>query len=641
MELRSRGEDAVLVWDLDGTLVDARPRMLRAVHMFGRPEVQLQDVHHTWQQTAQHLGLHAEAFHACWNDVFWDPASFLLDLPVDETVWLARWAESLGVPNIILTGRLDENQSLTWEQLTRLGLSPRDVITKPSLGLGTPEFKAQQLQKLLEQGQVPGAFLTDSPAEIAAAHAQAAGVTLVFCALDGTSSHGIPPGIPLWSTGAAPSGTGDMLLPLGLPLSPWMLHATAQELDADHPRTLVPGPTRTRSQFDAMSTVMGWDPAGAVAALDRVRRTACEHVLNDRDGRARVMDGNLDASTARGQPFWLPLVSVPAERAVVLRSKRFPTSHLDTAFLHGGGCALPIHPQELPHREDATVVTSLKARSTASGRTVRTSLVGHPHALLKCDLSHVFMDRHPRSLSIRDAELAIRHSDFLAACLEESDIFCFLPEIMAVGDGEADSACVVRSAEPVPAAAPGAWTIPAYCLWAPAQSLGSAHPLIIGLLRKMGPDALCSAIFHPLIAAMMRLTLDFGCAYLGHGQNIHVEIANNGLPTGRFVFTDMEDVWPHPALCTALSLPYPVDTEYRQAHAESRESGIATTFQDYFLWKLLQPLLQCLETEPGHSLRDNVNQLIRLEVLARADTVCAFRTGPLKWFYDTYLAEDA
>lgn len=165
----------------------------------------------------------------------------------------------------------------------------------------------------------------------------------------------------------------------------------------------------------------------ATAALERVRQTACEHLLNEQGHRARVRDGTLDPNLARGQRFNLTLVRVASPHAVVLRSTRFPTAHLEDVLVQPDGCVLPIHPQQLPHVNQPVIVGTLGARATASGRTVRTTLPGCSNVLLKCDLAHVFMDRHPRGLTMADAELALRNSDFLAGCLEDADAVCILP----------------------------------------------------------------------------------------------------------------------------------------------------------------------------------------------------------------------
>ena len=132
--LASEGRPVAILWDMDGTLVDTRPRMLASVHAYGRTDVRLTDVSPSWQETASLLNLDPERFQAVWQRVFWAYESFDADIENEEVAELARLAESMGVQTIIVTGRIEELRPVTDRQLERLGLRPTRVFLKSEVG---------------------------------------------------------------------------------------------------------------------------------------------------------------------------------------------------------------------------------------------------------------------------------------------------------------------------------------------------------------------------------------------------------------------------------------------------------------------------------------------------------------------------
>lgn len=189
--LAKEGQPVAILWDMDGTLVDTRPRMLAAVHTYGRTDVHVTDVSPSWQETAQRLGLDPERFFAVWQRVFWAYESFDADIENEEVAGLARLAESLGVQTVIVTGRIEELRPVTARQLDRLGLSPTRVFLKSRVGDCTPSVKAEVISMLATEGLQMGAFVTDSVEEIAAVTpdilAAAPGLSCVFVELEGTA----------------------------------------------------------------------------------------------------------------------------------------------------------------------------------------------------------------------------------------------------------------------------------------------------------------------------------------------------------------------------------------------------------------------------------------------------------------------
>jgi phosphoglycolate phosphatase-like HAD superfamily hydrolase len=189
--LAGDGKPVAILWDMDGTLVDTRPRMLASVHAYGRTDVKLTDVSPSWQETARRLGLDHGRFQAVWQRVFWAYESFDADIENEDVAALARMAESLGVQTIIVTGRIEELRPVTDRQLKRLGLRPTRVFLKSEMGDCTPSVKAEVISQLAREGLRMGAFVTDSPEEIQAVTPEilenAPDLSCIFVQLEGTA----------------------------------------------------------------------------------------------------------------------------------------------------------------------------------------------------------------------------------------------------------------------------------------------------------------------------------------------------------------------------------------------------------------------------------------------------------------------
>ena len=197
-ERAQQGEPVAVLWDMDGTLVDTRPRMLASVHTYGRTDVRITEVSPSWQETAARLQLDSDRFQAVWQRVFWAYESFDADIENEEVAALAKLAESLGIQTIIVTGRIEELRPVTTRQLERLGLKPSRVFLKSEVGDCTPTTKAEVISQLAEEGLRMGAFVTDSPEELAAVNpeilAAAPGLARIFVQLEGTEPS-LPEGV--------------------------------------------------------------------------------------------------------------------------------------------------------------------------------------------------------------------------------------------------------------------------------------------------------------------------------------------------------------------------------------------------------------------------------------------------------------
>lgn len=189
--IAEQGRAVAILWDMDGTLVDTRPRMLAAVHAYGRTDVRLTEVSPSWQETAQRLRLDQARFHEVWQRVFWAYESFEADRENEEVAALARLAEARGVQTIIVTGRVEELRPVTARQLERLGLRPARVFLKSTVGDRTPSVKAEVIAQLAREGLHMGAFVTDSPEELAAITpdilTSSPELALIFVELEGTA----------------------------------------------------------------------------------------------------------------------------------------------------------------------------------------------------------------------------------------------------------------------------------------------------------------------------------------------------------------------------------------------------------------------------------------------------------------------
>jgi phosphoglycolate phosphatase-like HAD superfamily hydrolase len=621
------GAAACIVWDIDGTLFDPRPRMLRSVRAFGHVGATVDDVDLSWQRTAEALGLDPVAFHGVWNETFWDDDAFAHDAPIAETTWCLRWTAHLGLTPIFLTGRVESLRQVTVSQLRRLGFAAPRLLMKGDVVDSTAAFKAAAIRGVVDQGDVVAAFVTDSIDEINAVRASTPAIPCVLIRHGDVAADDDDGDDPLMGTITVASsdddGIAETILPMGLPLSPWMVQSIADALGRALARVPVASPivrlADVRALLDAEDVIDG--------VVDRIARVGLEHQLNDKEGLARRHVGNVDVRYGGGVRFALPCARVSPSDVDVVRSRHHATGDATALLQKDDAWLLPLHPQGF----SGTPAQTLSVRATSSGRTVVVegggdSDDGDP-LILKCHAPALVLDRHPRALPARDARHAVMIGDAFTALG-----VCHFPEVFAVVDVPADAACVVRRGRPFPAGPPGARTIPAYCLWAKTHAFDGGASLVARLRERFGDEVVMNTIMSPLVEIALHLSLDLGCAFMGHGQNTHVEFDRTWRPTGRVVVADLEDVWPHPIIAADVQLPFHLDDAYRAEHQNAAEANIENAFQDHFVWRLLHPLLQEAE-----ALRPAVNEALRAGVVARRRQVLRFCPGPLSWFAETFL----
>ena len=183
----------IVVFDIDNTLVDTRPRTLAAARSFLKARnnhgalraLGMQLVRFDGKQTATRLGLQAKDardFNAHWERFFWNPGNLKLDIAIKDTVKLAVMAKAAGAEVYYITGRVDAFKEGTLKQLRHHGLPDVDgehVICKPnprpvpgSSKLSftpTAPFKLAQVKRLLGEsgGRKLGWFMSDSRDDVA------------------------------------------------------------------------------------------------------------------------------------------------------------------------------------------------------------------------------------------------------------------------------------------------------------------------------------------------------------------------------------------------------------------------------------------------------------------------------------------
>ncbi|HSI06025.1 MAG: hypothetical protein ACAI38_15410 [Myxococcota bacterium] len=162
----ARGPRAI-VWDIDGTIVETRKRMLAALHAYGRTATlaQLRDTAPHTDDVIRDFGLDQRRFEIVWDRVFWQADRLGDDVPIRAIVERMQRAARLGIQNIILTGRNTELGPATRTFLNDHEIPFTLLLCKQNGQLTVP-FKSDKVAGLLARFRV-GAFVTDAAREIA------------------------------------------------------------------------------------------------------------------------------------------------------------------------------------------------------------------------------------------------------------------------------------------------------------------------------------------------------------------------------------------------------------------------------------------------------------------------------------------
>lgn len=209
----ANGEKVKVVFDLDDTIWDNRPRTVELAHRYDAQHgthlfdgLTVDQVGTDGYQTAMNAGLSradAKAFNSYWKPRVFTDEMADFDTPQKEIDDLARQAHDAGAEVVYLTGRPESERDVTRGELERMGLPDADdahLILKPSLNQSTPAYKVAEFKKMLEAGDSHLSwFLTESRRDLGAVQDAKLDVPTVL--LDAPWEHGgrpLDPSTPLF-----------------------------------------------------------------------------------------------------------------------------------------------------------------------------------------------------------------------------------------------------------------------------------------------------------------------------------------------------------------------------------------------------------------------------------------------------------
>jgi len=178
----ANGENVKVVFDLDDTIWDGRPRTVELGHRYDAEhgthlfdDLALDQVGKDGFETAVNAGLSrsdAKAFNSYWKSRVFTDEMAQFDAPMPEIDSLAQQAHDAGAQVIYLTGRPEAERETTRGELQRLGLPGADdahLIMKPTLNQPTADYKVAEFKKMLEPGDTHvGWFITESRRDLGA-----------------------------------------------------------------------------------------------------------------------------------------------------------------------------------------------------------------------------------------------------------------------------------------------------------------------------------------------------------------------------------------------------------------------------------------------------------------------------------------
>lgn len=184
-DIRTRvanGEKVKVVFDLDDTIWDGRPRTTElarrydadhGTHLFDN--LTLDQVGKDGYETARNAGLSradAKAFNTYWKSRAFTDEMAQFDAPIPEIDDLAQQAHDAGADVVYLTGRPEAERETTRGELQRMNLPGADdghLIMKPTLNQPTADYKVAEFKKMLEPGDTHiGWFITESRRDLGA-----------------------------------------------------------------------------------------------------------------------------------------------------------------------------------------------------------------------------------------------------------------------------------------------------------------------------------------------------------------------------------------------------------------------------------------------------------------------------------------
>lgn len=176
--LRAAGQGGVCIFDLDGTVLDNRPRQARIVREFGarrglEPLSKARADHWTtWsmKDALRRMGLHDATIEAIYKDAraYWEARFFtseycVEDRPIPGAPDFVRRVVESGAQVAYTTGRHEGMRKGTLEVFGREGFPlPSDagvhLLMKPDPSIHDDQFKVQVIDRLRALGRVVAAF---------------------------------------------------------------------------------------------------------------------------------------------------------------------------------------------------------------------------------------------------------------------------------------------------------------------------------------------------------------------------------------------------------------------------------------------------------------------------------------------------
>jgi predicted secreted acid phosphatase len=174
---RRVGERGAVVFDLDSTLLDNRPRQAQILREFGarvgvphlaqvRPEHwtswDIADAMRAAGATEQEIATHAEAAKDYWRSVFFTSAYCAIDEATPGAAGYVARLVTTGVQIVYCTGRHEEMRAGSIECFVRLGLPVPghkvSLLMKPELATSDDAWKEQAYAELRVLGEVVAIF---------------------------------------------------------------------------------------------------------------------------------------------------------------------------------------------------------------------------------------------------------------------------------------------------------------------------------------------------------------------------------------------------------------------------------------------------------------------------------------------------
>ncbi|MFC1611422.1 IucA/IucC family protein [Myxococcota bacterium] len=309
-----------------------------------------------------------------------------------------------------------------------------------------------------------------------------------------------------------------------------------------------------------------------------------------------------------GKKFDVPVVEIPKPAGQLYSLRDLAGNHglvselsvIAQRFETDNHVLFAVHPAHWDELEKSSKQPNAGAtwqgRGTSSMRTVSLN----PKTRLKMHLP-MWHDSITREIPVEAARTAVHvTSELLGAIAADSAlqaVLAILPEPAAIIDHPGERANIVR----VPVAQPRQAREETVCVHLYAlggydlREAGDQTTLLERFISAR-PDPFSSAVDYylsriesPLFEGFWRLALRHGLVHrMAHGQNTFAELSDTGVPTGRIVFADLEDVLEATHIRRALNLPS-FERRYGLA-AEPCGLTLEKELDAVFIWFLSQTM---------------------------------------------------